>query len=388
MKPTNSDKKTILIVDDIQENVSVLYRFLSDEGFKTLVAKNGEQVLKLLKLARPDIILLDVMMPPGIDGFEVCKILKSQPETQEIPIIFMTALTETVDKVKGFQLGAADYVTKPIQQEEILARINAHLKISQLQQELQAKNDQLQQQAVVLETRNMELQAFGRTVAHDLKNPINVVKGYTEMLIADYPLNTPLDEDAIEVLHLAHQANDKMLNIIDSLLLLAGVARDVEIPIQPLDMSAIISQVIQQRLTHLVKQYQGEIAFNPNSTDAATNSWPKAQGYAPWIEEVWANYLSNGLKYGGSPPYLEIGAHSQDDGMIRFWVQDNGPGLTQEAQNQLFTPFTRLHIDRAEGHGLGLSIVQQIIEKLGGQVGVESTLGQGSRFYFTLPGLL
>ncbi|MEK8015723.1 MAG: response regulator [Candidatus Parabeggiatoa sp.] len=388
MKSKCSDKDTILIVDDIQENVSVLYRFLSDEGFKTLVAKNGEQVLKLLKFARPDIILLDVMMPPGIDGFEVCKILKSQEETQEIPIIFMTALTETIDKVKGFKLGAADYITKPFQQEEILARINAHLKITQLQQELQTKNEKLQQQTVELETRNLELEAFCRSVAHDLKNPINVVKGYTEMLISDYPINTSVDEEAIEVLDLTNQANDKMINIIDSLLLLAGVARDVDVPIQPLDMSVIISQVIQQRLTHLLKKYQGEIAFNPNSTDIAKNSWPTAQGYAPWVEEIWANYLSNALKYGGRPPYLELGAHSQEDGTIRFWVRDNGPGLSKDAQNKLFTPFTRLHTDRAEGHGLGLSIVQQIIEKLGGKVGVESTLGQGSRFYFTLPGLI
>jgi len=179
-----------------------------------------------------------------------------------------------------------------------------------------------------------------------------------------------------------------MINIIDSLLLLAGVARDVDVPIQPLDMSVIISQVIQQRLTHLLKKYQGEIAFNPNSTDIAKNSWPTAQGYAPWVEEIWANYLSNALKYGGRPPYLELGAHSQEDGTIRFWVRDNGPGLSKDAQNKLFTPFTRLHTDRAEGHGLGLSIVQQIIEKLGGKVGVESTLGQGSRFYFTLPGLI
>lgn len=112
---TTLPKDTILIVDDIQENVSMLYRFLSEEGFKTLVAKNGEQVFKLLQFARPDLILLDVMMPPGMDGFEVCKRLKSQEETHNIPIIFMTALADTVDKVKGFELGAADYVTKPIQ---------------------------------------------------------------------------------------------------------------------------------------------------------------------------------------------------------------------------------------------------------------------------------
>jgi signal transduction histidine kinase len=375
---------TILIVDDIQENVSVLYRFLTDMGLKGLVAKNGKQALKIAGVAPVDLILLDVMMP-DLSGFEVCKVLKSQEKTQDIPIIFMTALTDTIDKIKGFELGAADYVTKPFQQEEVLARINAHLKISKLQQHLQAKNQQLQEQTVELETRNMELEAFCRTVAHDLKNPINVIKGYTEMLISDYSLGTPLDDDAIDVLQLTDQANDKMINIIDSLLLLAGVAREADIPIQPIDMSTIISQVIQQRLTQLVKKYQGEIVFHPLSNSTDVESWPTAQGYAPWIEEIWANYLSNGLKYGGRPPHLELGANSQNDGTIRFWVRDNGPGLAKEAQNKLFTPFTRLHKNRAEGHGLGLSIVQQIIEKLGGTAGIESTLGQGSMFYFTLP---
>ncbi len=384
MNQTIPAKTTILIVDDIQENVSVLYRFLTNMEFKVLVAKNGKQALQIAEATSIDSILLDVMMP-GMSGFEVCGVLKSQAATQDIPIIFMTALTDTTDKVKGLELGAADYVTKPFQQEEILARINANLKISKLQRQLQAKNQQLQEQTVELETRNMELEAFCRTVAHDLKNPINVIKGYTEMLISDYSLGTPLDDDAIEMLHLTDQTNDKMVNIIDSLLLLAGVAREADVPIQPIDMSTIISQVIQQRLTHIINKCQGKIAFNSLSNSSDIKNWPIAQGYAPWIEEIWANYLSNGLKYGGRPPHLELGANEQDDGMIRFWVCDNGPGLSKEAQAKLFTPFTRLHKDRADGHGLGLSIVQQIIEKLGGKAGVESILGQGSMFYFTLP---
>jgi two-component system, sensor histidine kinase and response regulator len=384
MNITTSHQDTILIVDDIPENVSVLFHFLSNEGFKVLVAVNGEQALKIFEFTRPDLILLDVMMP-GINGFEVCQILKSQEDTQDIPIIFMTAQAETVDKVKGLSLGAADYITKPIQQEEVLARINTQLKINKLQLQLQAKNQELQQQTLELEKRNLELGAFCRTVAHDLKNPINVVKGYTEMLITDCSPNTLLDDESIEVLHLTAQASNKMINIIDSLLLLAGVAREACIPKQPLEMSSLISQVIQQRLTHLLKKYQGKIGFAHGTNAAQSETWPIALGYAPWIEEIWANYLSNGLKYGGRPPHLELGATAQNDGMIRFWVRDNGPGLSPQAQAQLFTPFTRLHKERAEGHGLGLSIVQQITEKLGGQAGVESTLGQGSMFYFTLP---
>jgi signal transduction histidine kinase len=389
MNPKTPPQGTLLIVDDIPENVSVLFRFLGTAGFKVLVAQNGEQALQMFEFARPDLILLDVMMP-GMDGFEVCQILKSQENTKEIPIIFMTALADTVDKVKGFSLGAADYITKPIQQEEVLARINAHLTVRKLQRQLSEQNQLLQNQAAELQQRNQELEAFSRTVAHDLKNPLNVVKGYLEMLLDDSP-ETAKNEESREILTLAAQASDKMINIIDSLLLLAGVSRKTAVEIQPLKMSALIAQVIEQRLVHLLKESQGDILLQPcvsatgSSNQSPEETWPIAQGYAPWLEEVWANYLSNGLKYGGRPPRLKVGVTVQNDGKLRFWVRDNGPGLSSDAQAKLFTPFSRLHTGSVEGHGLGLSIVQQIIEKLGGQAGVESRVGQGSTFYFTLP---
>jgi signal transduction histidine kinase len=131
------------------------------------------------------------------------------------------------------------------------------------------------------------------------------------------------------------------------------------------------------RLSHMFDKYHPEVIF--------PDEWPQAQGYAPWIEEVWVNYLSNGLKYGGQPPRLELGATVQDEGVVRFWVWDNGPGIDQDAQVMLFTEFYRLDKVRAQGHGLGLSIVQRIMDKLDGQCGVESEPGQGSLFYFTLP---
>jgi signal transduction histidine kinase len=149
-------------------------------------------------------------------------------------------------------------------------------------------------------------------------------------------------------------------------------------------MAEIVEQVIQQRLTLPSDVHPEKIIKLPTY-------WPTANGYEPWVEEIWANYLTNALKYGGQPPQIELGAeeyHAEKTGakkMVRFWVRDNGPGLTPEEQKQLFTPFTRLHKERAEGHGLGLSIVQQIVEKLGGQAGVKSESGKGSLFYFTLP---
>jgi len=361
-------KGTILIVDDTPANVSVLFDFLGENGYKVLVAQEGRRAIQKAEYAQPDLILLDVMMP-GIDGFETCQLLKSKETTKEIPIIFMTALADTVDKVKGFKLGAADYITKPIQHEEVLARITTQLNFRRLQQ-------QLQDHAQELERRNLELDAFARTVAHDLKNPLNAIIGYTEMLIGECTLGSTPNEETIWTLHSVDQAGRKMINIIEALLLLAGVSKRTQVETEMLDMAHIIEQV-KQRLDYMIKEYQAKIAL--------PTAWPTAIGYAPWVEEIWANYMSNGLKYGGKPPYLELGATVGSDKTVRFWIRDNGQGLTEEAQTQLFTPFTRLNKSSAEGHGLGLSIVQQVVEKLGGKVGVETKLGEGSLFYFTLP---
>jgi DNA-binding response OmpR family regulator len=149
----NMSKATILVIDDDPASVNVLIKYLQSAGFRTLAAPSGERALRQLKLAQPDLILLDVLMP-GIDGFETCCRLKEQEAFRDIPVIFMTALSDTVDKVKGFEVGAVDYITKPLQHEEVLARINAHLTIRKLQQQLQEQNFQLEEQNTLLEEQN------------------------------------------------------------------------------------------------------------------------------------------------------------------------------------------------------------------------------------------
>lgn len=376
MKVTTSVRKTLLIVDDIPDNINILLEFLTQSGFKVLVAKEGQAAIRKAEYAQPDLIMLDVMMP-GMDGFEVCKILKHKKETREIPIIFMTALSDTLDKVKGFSLGAVDYITKPIQHEEVLARISTHLKLRHLQQQLETELKIRQEYAIELEKRNTELNTFARTVAHDLKNPLHGIVNLSGLLLDQCATNPVLEEESINYLQLIEQAGQEMFNTIEALLLLAGLSHQNTIQTQPIDMASVISRVVEKRLVYMLRDFQAQISL--------AETWPVAKGYAPWVEEVWANYLSNALKYGGQPPQLELGADVQANRMIRFWIHDNGPGLSLEAQAKLFTPFTRLHQTRVEGHGLGLSIVQQIIEKLGGQVGVDSVEGQGSTFYFMLP---
>jgi len=217
-----------------------------------------------------------------------------------------------------------------------------------------------------------ELDAFSHTVAHDLKNPLSAVLGFAELLTApDVHLS---DRDVAQSLQAIGQSARKMNSIVEELLLLAGV-RKTEAEKQPVEMAAVVSGALQ-RLSYMTAEYAPEIVM--------PDAWPVALGYGPWLEEVWANYLSNGMKYGGKPSRLELGADTAGD-KARFWVLDNGPGLTPEQQGRLFTPFTRLHQVRATGSGLGLSIVRRIMEKLGGEAWVESEPGKGSRFGFTLP---
>jgi signal transduction histidine kinase len=235
--------------------------------------------------------------------------------------------------------------------------------------------ERVRERTAELQARNEELAAYDYTVAHDLKHPLGLVMGYAEALEEDYA--TMSDEELQKHLRTIAQHGRKMRSIIDELLLLAGV-RDMEVEARPLDMASIVAE-IRRRFASMIEEYHAEIIL--------PDVWPVASGHGPWVEEVWVNYLSNAIKYGGQPPRLELGATKRPNDMICFWVHDNGAGLSPDKRAQLFTPFTRLDQVRAKGHGLGLSIVRRIVEKLGGQVGVESdgVPGQGSVFFFTLP---
>ncbi|HEU4322542.1 MAG TPA: GAF domain-containing sensor histidine kinase [Roseiflexaceae bacterium] len=232
----------------------------------------------------------------------------------------------------------------------------------------------LQRYAEELKVQNAELEAFAHTVAHDLKNPLASVVGFSQML--QYNLATMDAQQIQDQLDLIVKTGFKMKAIINELLLLARVRSLEAVPIKPMLMSKVVGE-IEMRLHSMIQETQATIV--------KPDVWPPALGYAPWVEEVWVNYVSNAIKYGGTPPLITLGYDAPEQGAVRFWVRDNGPGLTYEQQIQLFTPFTRLHEGRAQGHGLGLSIVQRIVKRLGGDIGVRSTPGQGSTFFFTLP---
>jgi len=378
---------SILIVDDTPFNLKFLADVLSRAGYITHTAATGEKAVELAQTIHFDLVLLDIMMP-GLSGYEVCSHLKADKKTRDIPVIFLSALNQELDKVQAFTVGGVDYITKPFQVKEVLARIETHLTLRNLQKDLEERNlslkqeiaerksveEVLRQQTVELEARNAELDAYAHTVAHDLKTPLTAVVGFSDLLQKRYPQMTA--EKLGETLAIIAQNGRRMANIINEMLLLASVRQMNEVPMKSLDMASIVDAA-KERLVDMFRENDVQI----NSPEV----WPTAYGYGPWIEEVWVNYLNNAVKYGGTPPHVTMGATPQPSDMVSFWVRDNGVGLSEEAQSHLFTAFRRLGDTSVEGHGLGLSIVQRIITRLGGEVGVESIAGEGSTFFFTLP---
>ncbi len=342
----------ILVIEDDTAIRATLVDILELNGYGVVHATNGPDGVALARSEGPDVILTDIAMP-GFSGFEVIRTLHADEQTRAIPIIIISASVEPEKMRQGMDLGAEDFIMKPFTEDQVLQSIRARL-------EKKALLD--------------ELDAFAHTVAHDLKNPIAVVSMRAQLL------RTLWDsaDDATLLQHIVElDRNTARLNgIVDELLLLAGVRRQT-VQLQRIEMEAVVHESLG-RVENLVQQSQARVE--------QPAAWPAALGHGPWVAEVWTNYLSNAVKYGGQPPSVRLGADLVPErGCVRFWVQDNGPGLTPEQQAALFRPFSRVTETKVKGHGLGLSIVRRIAEKLGGSAGVESRPGAGSRFWFELP---
>jgi len=252
--------------------------------------------------------------------------------------------------------------------ETLAASAAIAIENARLMQTLRQNRDELQ-------ARNEELDAYAHTVAHDLKNPLTMIIGFADLLRDNFDSLPP--ENLVLCLDAIVEHGMKMSSIIDTLLKLAGVRGAEKVKLETVDMGAVVLETLK-RMDLMIREQ--------NSVISEPKSWPPAQGYGPWLEEVWYNYLSNGLKYGGTPPKLEIGYDPPENDMVRFWVKDNGPGMQIDNPETLFAPLQGVVGERKRNsHGFGLSIVQRIIQRLGGTVGAESTPGQGSTFYFTLP---
>lgn len=241
-------------------------------------------------------------------------------------------------------------------------------------EELKKTNRKLVSEIEKREKLIEDLDAFAHTVAHDLRNSLSSIFSASEIMEEIIKLN---DKNLLcELSNLINHSANKSIQITHELLLLATTDK-TEVERKPLDMALIFDEA---------KKQMADLLKNSNAEIKEPDHWPTSLGYAPWIEEVWSNYISNAVKYGGTPPKIEVGADILHNGKVCFWVKDNGKGLSKDEQNRLFKKFVRLHPQRADGYGLGLSIVKKIIEKLEGKVGVENNKdGNGSKFYFVLP---
>lgn len=374
---TEQGTARVLCMEDDPGLARLLQRKLERAGYRVDLIPDGDEGLRVYDPDLHDVLVVDQQMPT-CTGLEVMRALAARGPLP--PTIMVTGMGTEQVAVEAMRLGAADYLIKDVEGrylDLLPAAVERIVRHQRLAAEKAAADEALRQYAEELEQRNREMDAFAHTVAHDLRNPLTLMLGYASILQSSYA--SLLNDLGQECLQAITRSAEKMASIIDALLLLSKVRRD-EVDVEPLPMGDIVD-VALERLAPVIAESGAQVV--------AARDWPEALGYGPWVEEIWVNYISNALKYGGRPeeglePRVELGfdAHGAQ---LRFWVRDNGPGLTAEEQSQLFQEFARLDRSRAPGHGLGLSIVRRIVSKLGGEVGVESDKGQGSTFSFTLP---
>ncbi|MGE9295363.1 MAG: hybrid sensor histidine kinase/response regulator, partial [Puniceicoccales bacterium] len=309
-----------------------------------------------------DLMLLDVMMP-DMDGFELAQAIRQRTDYNGQPMIFMTALDDMESKLQGFESGGVDYITKPIQHEELLVRVKTHLEVHQLREQLRRENERKDELI-------QELEAYDMTVAHDLKNPIGAIASAAETfeLIDDLTGN-----DAREIIEMIRMGAVHCQQIIQGLLSFARLREGVA-ELEVVDMQQIASQCIES-MKPLIESAQAEIHCEA--------PLPPVYGHAPWLSEVWANLISNAIKYGGQPPEIFITAEEVGEN-IRFSVRDKGPGLPENRED-LFRPFSRGTSNYNEGTGLGLSIVERILRRLNGTILADDHPEGGALMTFYLP---
>ncbi len=375
---------TVLVVDDVPANVKVLLDFLSGHGFKVFTAKDGQSAIKKAEYSKPDLILLDVMMPV-MDGFEACKVLKSQESTKYIPVIFMTALADSVDKVKGFDLGAADYITKPFEQEEVVARVANHIKIRNLQKQLQARTIELEalyleqkQARYAAESANRAKSVFLAKMSHELRTPLNAIIGYNELAQED-AFDMGFREILPDLAHIQIAAR-KLLSLINDVLDLAKIeAEKMELELEVIDVGKLIEDTTILAQPTIDKNINQLIVNCPEDIGTLNTDSKK-------LQQILLNLLSNSAKFTQKGTVILTVKRFPD--LISFEISDTGIGIEAEKMAEIFQPFAQADNSSTrqyDGSGLGLAICQRICQLLHGSIEVRSEVGTGSFFTINVP---
>ncbi|MEA5582656.1 response regulator [Nodularia harveyana UHCC-0300] len=424
---------TVLIVDDHPANLSVLSDALDEAGLEVWVAKSGKVALERVQYALPDIILLDVMMPE-MDGFETCRHLKANPATKDIPVIFMTALSDTANKVAGFTAGAVDYITKPFEQAEVLSRVKLHLQLYDLARKLEQKNTLLEEKVAEVSLANNQLQkiqlkliqseklsSLGQMVAgitHEINNPVNFIYGnlvhaneYTKELLElvdlyqeEYP-NTSTKIQAYIKESNVDFIKDDLLKLFQSMNM--GAKRIHEIiksmrtfsRMDEKNMKAVnIHEGIDSTLTILNYRLKPKPEHPGIEIVKNYSNLPLVECYAGRLNQVFMNILVNAIdaleeEYQNhdsqdipyEPSRIEISTKMMEDNWVTIQIADNGPGISETVQANLFNSFYTTK-PVGKGTGLGLSISHQIIvEEHGGHISCQSQPGKGTEFVIKIP---
>ena len=373
------NKPNILIVDDTPDNLSVLGQMLSENGFAVRPATSGKQAIQAAQLLPPDLILLDILMPE-MNGFEVCAQLKNDPNLRGIPIIFISALDEIEHKVTAFHVGGVDYVTKPFQAEEVLARVNTHLTISRQQAQIQLMAAQQlaeKERHITHLQRLSELQQeFFSTAIHDLKNPLTLLLTVKELI---YEMDD-IREESQHYLDLMEKAAQYMQRLIANIMDLATLESHVPLNKEMIALDWLVRGIYER---HLLMERRPELhLIIPEDIKNKQISVDVL-----WFDRALSNVISNAVKFTPETGKVQVTVKLQDT-TFTVTVRDTGIGMSKETLANIFDRFYRspeAKKRQIQGTGLGLSIVKGAIEAHGGYVTIDSKKGEGTRTHIHMP---
>lgn len=367
----NPSEYKILIVDDVMSNVLLLKVLLTNEKFAIATASNGRQALEQVEKENPDLVLLDVMMP-DMSGFEVAQHLKSNPNTADIPIIFLTALNSTADIVKGFQVGANDFISKPFNKEELIIRVTHQISLVAAKRLILSKTEELQR---TIAGRDK----LYSVIAHDLRSPMGSIKMVLNMLILNLP-SEKIGAEMYELLTMANQTTEDVFSLLDNLLKWTkSQIGKLNVVYQDVDLVEVTDGVIEifSMVASLKKIRIREMKPEKMMVNADIDM----------LKTVVRNLLSNAIKF--SKENSEVLVKMEEvDGMAVVSVQDYGCGISEEGQKKLLhtdTHFSTFGMNNEEGSGLGLLLCKDFVVKNGGKLWFTSKEGEGSIFSFSIP---